>query len=81
MFKVIKTAEQIAAEQEAQAHENCKAEAKRRLEDTDWSQIADVAATLNNKADFDTYRAAVRALYFSPVAEPVWPERPEGEWA
>jgi hypothetical protein len=81
MFKVIKTAEQIAAEQAAQACEACKAEAKKLLEDTDWSQVADVAAVLANKAAFDTYRTAVRELYFNPVAEPVWPERPEADWA
>lgn len=59
----------------------CEAEAKRLLVDTDWSQNIDVAAVLSNKAAFDTYRAAVRALYFNPVAEPVWPERPEAVWS
>ena len=59
----------------------CKAEAKQRLADTDWSQVADVAAVLANKAAFDTYRTAVRELYFNPVAEPVWPERPEADWS
>lgn len=65
----------------AKACEACAAEAKRRLEDTDWSQVADVAAVLANKAAFDAYRADVRQLYFNPVPNPVWPERPEGEWA
>jgi hypothetical protein len=23
----------------------------------------------------------VRELYFNPVAEPVWPERPEADWS
>jgi hypothetical protein len=59
----------------------CKAAAKARLEDTDWSQVADVSSALLNKAAFDTYRATVRALYFNPIAEPVWPERPEAQWA
>lgn len=59
----------------------CKAAAKARLEETDWSQAADVALVLTNKAAFDTYRAAVRVLYFTPIAEPVWPERPEAQWA
>ena len=58
-----------------------KAEAKQRLADTDWSQVADVAAVLVNKAAFDAYRATVRELYFNPVAEPVWPERPEADWS
>jgi len=65
-----------AAKQDA-----CKAEAKQRLADTDWSQVADVAAVLGNKAAFDAYRTAVRELYFNPVAEPVWPERPEADWS
>jgi predicted metal-dependent HD superfamily phosphohydrolase len=58
-----------------------QAQAKQRLADTDWSQVADVAAVLTNKADFDTYRAAVRALYFNPVANPTWPQRPEAVWS
>ena len=63
------------------ARDACAAEAKKRLEDTDWSQVADVAAALENKEAFDTYRAAVRAIYFNPVVEPVWPERPEAVWS
>jgi hypothetical protein len=66
---------------DAMAHDAVKIEAKKRLEDTDWSQVADVAEALANKAAFDAYRAAVRALYFNPVAEPVWPERPEADWS
>lgn len=65
-----------AAKQDA-----CKAEAKILLEQTDWSQVADVAAALTNKSAFDTYRAAVREIYLNPVAEPVWPERPEAVWS
>lgn len=59
----------------------CEAEAKRLLVDTDWSQNIDVAAVLTNKAEFDAYRATVRGLFFNPVAEPVWPERPEAVWS
>ena len=59
----------------------CEAEAKRLLVDTDWSQNIDVAAVLTNKAEFDAYRAAVRDLFLNPVAEPVWPERPEAVWS
>jgi len=60
--------------------EACKAESKQRLFDTDWSQVADVAAILANKAEFDAYRDAVRSLYFNPVAQPVWREPPEAQW-
>ncbi len=59
----------------------CKAEAKQRLVDTDWSQQADVRAQIENAAAFDIYRAEVRALYLTPVATPVWPERPEAVWS
>ena len=59
----------------------CKAEAKQRLVDTDWSQQADVRTQIENAAAFDTYRAAVRELYLNPVAAPVWPDRPEAVWS
>lgn len=59
----------------------CKAEAKQRLVDTDWSQQADVRSQVDNIAAFDTYRASVRALYLNPVAEPEWPARPEAVWS
>lgn len=61
--------------------EACKAEAKQRLVDTDWSQQADVRAHIENGAEFDTYRHQVRDLYLNPVAEPVWPERPVAVWS
>lgn len=65
---------------ESEALAACKAEAKHRLQDTDFSEVDDVAAILSNKSAFDTYRAAVRALYIDPVAEPTWPERPVAVW-
>lgn len=58
-----------------------KWEAKQRLEATDWTQASDVAAILVNKAAFDAYRADVRAIFFAPVADPQWLERPEAVWA
>lgn len=58
--------------------ENCKAKAKQLLQETDWSQLPDVL--IDNKDAFDAYRSAVRAIYFNPVTEPVWPERPEAAW-
>lgn len=58
--------------------EKCKVKAKQLLQETDWSQLGDVL--IENKAAFDAYRSAVRAIYFNPVTEPVWPERPEATW-
>lgn len=59
----------------------CKAQAKQLLVDTDWSQQTDVRTQIDNAAAFDTYRAEVRALYLTPVAEPEWPARPEAVWS
>lgn len=56
----------------------CKIDAKKRLSDTDFSQIADVF--LANKHQFDAYRATVRILFFCPVPNPVWPEIPNPVW-
>lgn len=61
-------------------HEACKAKAKRLLQETDWSQLPDVVLMIGNKADFDAYRAAVRAIYLNPVESPVFPERPTAVW-
>lgn len=58
----------------------CKAEAKKRLEDTDFSQLPDVVDAISNKAAFDAYRAALRVIYFNPVTAPEWPERPVAVW-
>ena len=59
--------------------EACKREAKKRIADTDWSVLPDVALT--NKADFEAYRAALRGLIITPAAEPQWPVEPEPVWA
>lgn len=59
---------------------SCKAVAKQLLLDTDYSQVADVAATLKNLGEFVTYRAAVRELMLNPVANPVWPTPPVAVW-
>lgn len=68
------------AKHDAQACDCCKEKAKQLLEETDWSQLPDVADAIYNKAEFDAYRAALRAIYFNPVCEPVWPERPVAVW-
>lgn len=60
--------------------QNCKAEAKNRLAQTDWSQTADIGELLVNQADFTAYRAAVRVIYFNPVTAPVWPIEPVAVW-
>ena len=59
--------------------EACKREAKKRIADTDWSVLPDVALT--NKADFEAYRATLRGWIVAPVADPQWPLEPEPVWA
>jgi hypothetical protein len=59
--------------QNVKAQDN-KKEAQRRIALTDWSVLPDV--NLQNKADFEAYRATLRDLIFNPVADPVWPVEP-----
>lgn len=60
--------------------ENCKAEAKAKLANTDWSQTADISELLLNQAAFTAYRSEIRAIYFNPVVDPVWPTEPVAQW-
>lgn len=64
-----------------QLKDACVAEAKFRLENTDYSQLPDVAARLTNAADFTAYRAQVRNLLLNPVANPTWPAQPTAVWS
>jgi len=56
----------------------CSAEAKKRLVSSDWSVLSDV--NISNKAEFETYRASLRALVLNPVAEPTFPTEPQPIW-
>ncbi len=56
-----------------------KTQAKRLLEETDWSQLADV--NLTNQADFTAYRAALRAIVLDPPITVVWPDKPMAIWS
>lgn len=58
---------------------NCKAQAKLLISATDWAVLPDVG--LQNKADFETYRATLRALILNPVADPVFPTEPTPVWS
>lgn len=57
----------------------CKEKAKYLLARTDWSVLPDVG--LENKADFESYRASLRKLVINPVAEPVFATEPEPVWS
>jgi hypothetical protein len=56
----------------------CSNEAKKRIAASDWSVLPDV--NISNKAEFETYRAALRALIITPVANPVFPTEPQPVW-
>lgn len=58
--------------------EVCKAEAKKRIANTDWSVLPDVS--ISNRAEFESYRAALRALIITPVASPSYPTEPQPVW-
>ena len=75
----------LAAVEEQANITECKQEASQRLYDTDWTTIADVANPVNspylaNQADFIIYRNAVRKLAVNPVANPVFPDKPDQIW-
>jgi hypothetical protein len=54
--------------------------AERRLLDSDWTVLSDV--NLANKAEWEAYRAAVRAIARNPQeGELNWPTKPQNVWA
>lgn len=71
--------------QESIAKKACKQQASELLYDTDWTTIADVANPVNspylkNQADFIVYRNEIRKLAVNPVANPVFPPKPQEIW-
>lgn len=56
----------------------CSEEAKKRIAASDWAVLPDVA--ISNKTEFETYRAALRALIINPIADPVFPTEPQPVW-
>ena len=83
------TAEQIQAEiarLENQAPlDACKAQAKRLLLDTDWSELPSVSDPANtphlvNQSDFIAYRTTVRLFAVNPVVNPSFPPVPVAQW-
>ena len=56
----------------------CKAEAKKRIALTDWAVLPDVG--ISNVAEFEAYRASLRALIKNPVSEPVFGTEPQPVW-
>lgn len=54
--------------------------AKKLLQDSDWTVLSDV--NLANKTEWETYRAAVRAIARDPQeGELNWPTKPQNVWS
>lgn len=72
--------------QEAQYKlDDCKQKASALLYETDWTTIPDVADPANspyltNQAEFIAWRNQVRALAVNPIADPVFPTKPNEVW-
>jgi hypothetical protein len=58
-----------------------KAKARALLAATDYTQLPDVAASISNAEAFAAYRALVRAIFKTPIAEPEWPSVPDPSWS
>jgi hypothetical protein len=56
-----------------------KSEAKRFLDESDWAVLPDVP--LQNKSEWETYRAALREIATNPTIDPVWPVKPQSVWS
>jgi hypothetical protein len=56
-----------------------KEKAERLLRESDWSVLPDVP--LSNKAEWETYRSALRQIAIDPIINPVWPVKPESIWS
>lgn len=65
---------------EADKLRSCKLEASGYLYETDYTQLPDAAASLANKAEFDSFRTEVRKLVINPVVDPVFPPMPKAVW-
>lgn len=55
-----------------------KNKAEELLFKSDWSVLPDVP--LVNKAEWETYRSALRQIAINPTIDPVWPVKPESIW-
>jgi hypothetical protein len=64
---------------DAQCKAANKSTAERKLQATDWTQVADVP--LLNKQAFTDYRALVRAIAINPPVEATFPELPTEQWS
>jgi len=55
-----------------------KLKAERLLLESDWSVLPDVP--LQNKSEWEAYRAALRQIVINPTVDPSWPVKPQSVW-
>lgn len=77
--------DEIVRQQSQEKFNDCKTKAKQLLTETDWMELPSVSDTSNNPhvvniADLLSYRKQLRVLAVAPVANPVWPVKPETIW-
>jgi hypothetical protein len=76
---------EIAILQNQQPLDACKKQASQLLYETDWTTIPDVADSTNspylkNQAEFIAWRNEIRKFAVNPIANPVFPSKPEAVW-
>lgn len=62
-----------------QPKQNCKDEAKRKIQACDWSVLQDVK--LLNQTEFINYRTILRDYILNPTENPDFPPEPDPIWA
>jgi hypothetical protein len=62
-----------------QKKNNAKLQAMSLIQSSDWTMLPDV--NLTNKADWTTYRAALRVIINNPQVDQVFPTLPPENWA
>lgn len=64
---------------------SCKQQASALLYETDWTTIPDVANPANtpylkNQTEFIAWRSQIRQLAVNPIANPIFPPKPNEVW-
>lgn len=57
---------------------DCKTKSKELIANCDWSVLPDVK--IENKIEFENYRAILRNYILNPVENPVFPTEPTPIW-
>jgi len=56
----------------------CKTKSKELIANCDWSVLPDVK--IENKIEFENYRATLRNYILNPIENPIYPEEPKPIW-